>query len=246
MSANPHGALIKRYVFLYGRSPDNSEQVSSFRAALREARTLTDRDPETGERKKRRRNPPTEWSGALMYLVLLEQIGKVLRPDGRRALPKRRAGKKLPKEQYIARTLRYFGEQWVAPKERGVLVALRNGFAHDFGLTNTTWPRVVDNPQEPSYDQEISAAATTLRETLASAPSDLFQPLWRISGFSSFWGVQRDLHVGGRRSCSATQLLAKPSPRGDQWLQDSVFRSQKAMDGGGDIVVEDAGSSRQD
>src|SRR5205085_10553025 len=39
--------------------------------------------------------------------------------------------------QDIARAFRYFGEHLVTSDEREVFVALRNAFAHDFGLTHT-------------------------------------------------------------------------------------------------------------
>lgn len=137
------GALIRRHVFLYHEG-ETETAVSCFRAALREARTLTQRDPDTGKVEvvdcECCNHPPTDWAGALMYLVLLEQIGKVLRPPNRRARPKRRAGRTVAKEQDITRALRYFGPDLTTPPERDVLVALRNGFAHDFGLTHTMGP----------------------------------------------------------------------------------------------------------
>jgi hypothetical protein len=61
---------IFRFVFLLNATAEGETFVSSFRAAIREARTLTGRDEETGAPKigpTGKRLPPTDWSGALVY-----------------------------------------------------------------------------------------------------------------------------------------------------------------------------------
>jgi hypothetical protein len=116
---------------------EDGVHVSTFRAAVREARALTRRDVGTGRPVTPPCNcqPLTEFSGALMYLITLELAGKTLRPVGRRAI----GGKKGRDEQDIGRAIRYFGP-WITPDERDALVALRNSFAHDFGLTHGRTP----------------------------------------------------------------------------------------------------------
>jgi hypothetical protein len=128
---------IFRFVFLFNPTPEGETFVSSFRVALREARTLTGREEESGVHKGSvgERIPPTDWSGALVYLILLELIGSTLRPQGRRASSNDKKRRK-PTEQPVARALRYFANPVMTPRQRGALVALRNSFAHNFGLIN--------------------------------------------------------------------------------------------------------------
>ncbi len=122
-------------MFLYNPTATGETFVSSFRAAIREARTLTGRDLDTGTRKQNagQRTPPTDWSGALVYLIVLELIGSTLRPRGGRALRNRNR-----REQPVDRALRYFATPAMSPQQRGAFVALRNSFAHNFGLTNVS------------------------------------------------------------------------------------------------------------
>jgi hypothetical protein len=127
---------IFRFVFLLNATAEGETFISSFRAAIREARTLTGRDEETGVPKRQagERVPPTDGSGALVYLIVLELIGSTLRPQGRRAW--RHDGRlRKTQEPKVARALRYFAPA-MTPQQRGAMVALRNSFAHNFGLTN--------------------------------------------------------------------------------------------------------------
>jgi len=126
-----------RFVFLLNATAEGETFVSSFRAAVREARTLTGRDEMTGAAKSQagKRVPPTDWSGALVYLIVLELIGSTLRPEGRRAW--RHDGRpRRAQEPKVARALRYFATPAMTSQQRGAMVALRNSFAHNFGLTN--------------------------------------------------------------------------------------------------------------
>jgi hypothetical protein len=101
--------------------------VSTFNAAVREARYVCGRDVDTGQRLDGR--PVAIWAGTLVYLVLLEQIGNTLRPVSGRDLPKQ------VRESAAARALRQFAPHTTKP-QREVIYALRNAFAHEFGLFN--------------------------------------------------------------------------------------------------------------
>lgn len=100
--------------------------VSTFNAAVLEARLATGRDPRSG--KLGAHDTATLWSGTVIYLVLLEQIGKSLRPAGGREF-------KRP-EHALEKALRQFGPRTVTLPQRRVLYALRCAFAHEFGLFN--------------------------------------------------------------------------------------------------------------
>lgn len=107
--------------------------VSTFNAAIREARSLTARDLTSGAVTKR--STTTLWSGTFVYLTLLEQVGKSLRPRGaRRTLSNsnlRPSGEKI-----LEKAIRQFAPTAATPRERQVLYALRCAFAHEFGLFN--------------------------------------------------------------------------------------------------------------
>lgn len=100
--------------------------VSTFNAAVREARLVTGRGPRSG--KLGPQDTATLWSGTVIYLILLEQIGKSLRPAGGRAVNRT--------EQPLEKAVRQFGPRAVTLRQRQVLYALRCAFAHEFGLFN--------------------------------------------------------------------------------------------------------------
>lgn len=128
---------IFRFVFLLNATAEGETFISSFRAAIRESRTLTGRDEKTGAPKSQagKRVPPTDWSGALVYLIVLELIGSTLRPRGRRAWRHDGRPRKI-QEPKVARAPRYFATPAMTSQQRGAIVPLRNSFAHNFGLTN--------------------------------------------------------------------------------------------------------------
>jgi hypothetical protein len=131
-------AAIQRFVFTCEADNDGTA-VSTFRAVLRDARTLSRRTEDLGEPLTSRSDAPTsEWAACLMYLIALELIGKVLRPNGGRILFTKK--RKRADEPEISRAMRYFG-QWITPLQREAIVALRNSFAHDFGLSHRRGPR---------------------------------------------------------------------------------------------------------
>jgi hypothetical protein len=100
--------------------------LSTFWAALRDARQATGRNAESGDVI----DPPRlgSWLGAVGYLCLLDQIGSTVRPRQAAAGPDRGSGNS------ISRAL----EHWTSctVDERAALYALRCSFAHDFGLLN--------------------------------------------------------------------------------------------------------------
>ena len=101
--------------------------TSTFLAALTDARALTGRDPVSGDRTGT--DPVALWAGSVVYLVLLEQIGKSLRPQGAR--------KRVKGERKLEKALRQFASRGGGQKkERQVLYALRCAFAHEYGLMN--------------------------------------------------------------------------------------------------------------
>lgn len=107
--------------------PSKPGYVSTFTAAVREARTLTARDLGTGVLDPTR-NPTALWAGSTVYLILLEQIGKSLRPKG---------GRKVKGEFELEKAIRQFVPSAATQKQRKVLYALRCAWVHEFGLFNT-------------------------------------------------------------------------------------------------------------
>ena len=108
--------------------------VSTFTAAVREARSLTGRDLDSGVLDPAAR-PTALWAGSTVYLILLEQVGKSLRPKG---------GKRSAHEYELEKAIRQFAPSSATPRERKVLYALRCAWVHEFGLFNK-------NPKNVAY-----------------------------------------------------------------------------------------------
>lgn len=110
-------------------APGEQGYVSTFNAAVREARSLTGRDehgaPETGA--------ATLWAGTLVYFALLDQIGDSLMPLRGRRVKKPGSSHR---ESSIEKALRQFAPQGATRRQRQVLYAVRCAFAHEFGLFN--------------------------------------------------------------------------------------------------------------
>lgn len=104
--------------------------VSTFSTALRDARVVSGRDEETGAEL----NKPVvaRFAGVVVYFVLLEQIGKSLRPEGAR--------RRLARETELERAVRQSAPNKASKRERQVLYALRCAFAHEYGLLNKGRP----------------------------------------------------------------------------------------------------------
>lgn len=111
---------------------DNLGYVSGFNAAVQEARLLTGRDLKSG---LVHRPTATLWSGSLVYLILLEQVGESLYPLGARGRLKSTPGHKPSwRETDVEKAIRQFAPHRTTPAQRGVMFALRCALAHDFGL----------------------------------------------------------------------------------------------------------------
>ena len=98
---------------------------STFAAAVHEARLLTGRELDTGRRDDK--EATALWAGTIVYLVLLEQIGKSLQPVG---------GERHQGEKELERAIRQFAGDRATEMERQALYALRCALAHEFGLLN--------------------------------------------------------------------------------------------------------------
>jgi hypothetical protein len=94
--------------------------------ALRDARLLSNRNVDTGvvDFKTPLFLTPQSWPSALLYLIILEQIGFCFKPANTVAIQ----GNPI----YLA--LNYFSS--LPEKECRAIEALRHSFAHSFGLTN--------------------------------------------------------------------------------------------------------------
>jgi hypothetical protein len=101
------------------------QPISCLAALARDARGVTQRDPNTGVPSDG--GPTPSWLGTLGYLVLLEQIGEAVH---RPSQPVAQDG--------IPRALAHFGDTAFAENWVGALVGLRNALAHDYGLVATS------------------------------------------------------------------------------------------------------------
>lgn len=113
--------------------------ISSFAAALREARAATGRRPDDGEM-----DDPEHagsWLGAIGYLALTDQVGSTFRAPG----TTRGSGN-------IVDALRDFTP--VSAEDIDAVYALRNAFAHDFALVNL-------NSKKPSLRRHFEVNAQT-------------------------------------------------------------------------------------
>jgi hypothetical protein len=115
-------AAVYRYVHEFERVGDDLH-ISTFRAAVRDARQLCGRDVDTGAIVG---EPTALWPASLTYLVLLEQIGKVIRPT-------------WSKRRKPSRDLRAALGEWhsgLNQTDLDMLYALRCAFGHEFAMAN--------------------------------------------------------------------------------------------------------------
>ena len=129
-------AALHRYVFQV-ETPENGGHVSTFRAALHDARKFGGRNLETGIVEG---EATAVWSSVLLYLVLMEQAGKVICP----------APDRLTKGSDLRDTLRRFASG-LDEDDLDVLYALRNAFAHEFAMANP-------NAKDPSLNHRFQFA----------------------------------------------------------------------------------------
>ena len=113
-------AIMSHLTFKHGN--EGGQYFSGFMAALRDARTVTGRDADTGT--KLNSSATGNWLGALGYMALLDQVGSCFKPKSVSALPSHSIGKALT----------YFSS--LPQQERDVLYTLRCAFAHDYSLSN--------------------------------------------------------------------------------------------------------------
>ena len=98
-------------------------RISSFVAALQDARNATGRDSETGT--VRMELATGSWLGAVGYMLLLDQIGTAVEPAGRPAMEGRA----------ILRALKWWAPG-VTDRVAKAIYALRCALAHDYSLFN--------------------------------------------------------------------------------------------------------------
>ncbi len=104
------------------REENGKWKFSAFTAALRDAREMTGRSPDTGEKFDRNHG---SWLGTMGYLALLDQIGKCFKPIEKASITEVRP---------IVKALTYFTDLNI--QEIDSIYALRCSFAHDFSLFN--------------------------------------------------------------------------------------------------------------
>lgn len=125
--------MLADHVAPYPFDPESpSQYVSTFNAALRDARVVCGRDVSTGAFTGV--TPNALWAGTLVYFALLDQVGDTLKPAG---------GRKIARESSVERALRFFSPG-TTRRQRQALYGLRNAFAHEFGLINV-------NRKRPEY-----------------------------------------------------------------------------------------------
>ena len=134
---------IARYVKEF-REVDGVRHTSTFRAALRDARQLAGRNLDTGVTES---EPVAVWPYAHVYLILMDQVGKVIRP----ASSARRK---------TSRDLRTALKEWdsgLDEKDRDMLYALRNAFGHEFAMAN-------ENAKNPSLQHRFQLTRAAERK----------------------------------------------------------------------------------
>lgn len=120
--------LIQLYLGLLTAIDNRTNVFTSFVAAIRDARKFTRRDQGTGQLlpdEQENQGDPGSWLGAVGYLILLDQIGKALKPKG---------SSNALKNPSIQNALKNFSD--LSEADIDAVYALRNAFAHDYSLFN--------------------------------------------------------------------------------------------------------------
>jgi hypothetical protein len=119
---------IKNHLTLINvKAEDGFIHYSTLCGALRDARTMTGRNIETGTKDDSNKcGYLGSWLGAMGYITILDQIGKCYRPSKKEPLEKNMPG--------IKKVLNYYSE--LTEPEINAIYALRNAFFHDFSLFN--------------------------------------------------------------------------------------------------------------
>lgn len=120
--------LIKNYISDSYNFDDEPRRHSSLAAALRDARKFSNRDMSSGVVTLEQEAPlfPNSWATALLYFIVLDQIGKCF-------INKLRKSKNFQGFE-IYKALKHFSE--LSDVESYALESLRHSFAHNYGLCN--------------------------------------------------------------------------------------------------------------
>lgn len=124
----------------YKKGTDGLMYFSSLCGALKDARKMTGRNINTGEKDSSNTfGHLGSWLGTMGYIIILDQIGKCYKPKDK---------DKIESQPAIIKALRYFSS--LDDPEIDALYALRNAFFHDYSLWNKDNPKnihrfLVDN-----------------------------------------------------------------------------------------------------
>jgi hypothetical protein len=118
--------IISCHLNLLQKYDDETTIFSSLTAALRDARQNTGRDLVTGIlTNKDDEHKLANWSGAMCYLIILDQLGKCYKPKG---FPD------YTEKNSIQRCLKYYTH--LSDEEIDAIYALRNALLHDYSISN--------------------------------------------------------------------------------------------------------------
>lgn len=118
--------IISLHLHLLEAHDEKTTVFSSLTAALRDARLNTGRDLETGKDISTESSKLGNWSGAICYMIILDQLGKCYKPKGKLAYSNLNS---------FTRCLKYYTH--LSDAEVDALYALRNAFAHDYSISNS-------------------------------------------------------------------------------------------------------------
>ena len=136
---------ISHHLLLRSQYDENTTVFSSLIAILRDAREITGRNLENGQRLISPQHGRLDsWLGALGYLTLLDQIGKCYRPISK---------SKIINSNSISKALKYFTH--LDEKAINSIYAMRCALSHDYSLFNIG-PKGANDP----LTQHFSTAGT--------------------------------------------------------------------------------------
>lgn len=117
---------LKQYFSTVQPYNKKESRYSSLILGLRDARLITNRDVDSGVITFKTRAPlsPSNWGGAIIYLIILELIGTTFKPTD----------VLNSKDNPIYRALRWFSN--LSEGEARAIESLRHSFAHNYGLIN--------------------------------------------------------------------------------------------------------------
>lgn len=110
---------------------DGKERISCLTKALKDARIASNREPQSGIVDLKLPAPlfPDSWPSALLYLILLEQIGTCFKKVNSTIRIKET-------DNPIFKALRVFSDPTLEEKTCRSIEALRHSFAHSYSLCN--------------------------------------------------------------------------------------------------------------